>query len=205
VTEAETSAEVMADLASGTGGRLIQNSNDYDGAFRRLAAAPEYAYILGFSAANLKSDGSFHPLKIRMTAPGKLDVQARRGYYAPQPKMGADEIANQSVEDAVFSREEIKAFPLELRTQVAGAKIEVVARFQGKADQGVLTVVAALFDSHGVFVTAHQNVIHALNGPSEVKTEFDAKEGQFLVRFVIANAAGQVLAASNSTATTPTK
>jgi VWFA-related protein len=197
VTEAETSAEVMADLASGTGGRLIENSNDYDGALRRLASAPEYVYILGFSPPDLKSDGSFHPLKVHVTAPGKLDAQARRGYYAPQAKVVAEQIVRQSIEDAVFSREEIKAFPLELHTQVADAKIDVEARFQGKADQGDLTVVAALFDGDGVFVMAHQNVIHAVNGLSEVKTEFDANEGSYLVRIVIASAAAQVPAASN--------
>ena len=66
-------------------------------------------------------------------------------------------------------------------------------------------MVAALFDGDGVFVMAHQNVIHAVNGLSEVKTEFDANEGRYLVRFVIANATGQVLAASNCSTVIPSK
>jgi VWFA-related protein len=134
--EAGTSAAVMADLASGTGGRLIENTNDYDGAVRRLAAAPEYIYLLGFSPAALKPDGSLHLLKVRLTSSGKFNVQARRGYYAPQGQAGAGEIPRQAVEDALFSREEVNAHTLELHAQVAGTKLQVLAQFQGNLRSG---------------------------------------------------------------------
>jgi VWFA-related protein len=57
-------AVVLAEMAAGTGGTLIQNTNDFDGGFRRLVTPPEYIYTLGFEPEDLKPDGSFHALKV---------------------------------------------------------------------------------------------------------------------------------------------
>ena len=60
LTQAQMAADLMAELAAGTGGNFFQNNNNMQEAFHRVAAAPEYLYLLGFSPQNLKSDGSFH-------------------------------------------------------------------------------------------------------------------------------------------------
>ena len=75
---------VMAELAAGTGGTYFHNSNDLNGGFERLAAAPEYLYMLEFSIADRKQDGRYHPLKVKVNQDG-LSVQSRRGYFAPKP------------------------------------------------------------------------------------------------------------------------
>ncbi len=46
-------------------------------------ALPEIFYILGFSPQKL--DGKLHKLKVTLQGPEKLNVQARRGYYALKP------------------------------------------------------------------------------------------------------------------------
>jgi hypothetical protein len=46
-------------IADGTGGTAIENTNDYLGAVRRVAAPPEYRYVLGISPQNLAPTGSF--------------------------------------------------------------------------------------------------------------------------------------------------
>ena len=51
-TEALAKRDVMAEVAANTGGRFFENSNDLRGGFERLAAAPEYVYVLGFSPRN---------------------------------------------------------------------------------------------------------------------------------------------------------
>jgi len=71
--------DVLADLTSGTGGTFYRNRNDVDEGFRR-SALPELFYILGFSPQKL--DGRFHSLKVILQRPEKLNLQARRGYYA---------------------------------------------------------------------------------------------------------------------------
>ena len=76
----------LTELAHGTGGVYVAAGNDLDTGFRKLAT-PESYYVLGFSPAGVKADGSFHELKVRLKDPRKLSVQARGGYYAPaRPK-----------------------------------------------------------------------------------------------------------------------
>jgi VWFA-related protein len=74
--------DVMAELADGTGGTFVHNSNDLKGGLQILAAAPEFVYLLELSLENVKSDGSYHPLKVKLDREG-LKLQARRGYFAP--------------------------------------------------------------------------------------------------------------------------
>jgi VWFA-related protein len=64
LTRESMRSDILAEMASGTGGSFFQNSNDYDEGFKRLAAAPEYIYVLGFTPQNLKNDGSFHALRV---------------------------------------------------------------------------------------------------------------------------------------------
>jgi VWFA-related protein len=75
---------VMAELASGTGGSYFHNSNDLEGGFKRLTTAPEYLYLLEFSIKNVKKNGSYHRLKVTVGQDG-LKLQARRGYFADKP------------------------------------------------------------------------------------------------------------------------
>ena len=75
---------IMAELADATGGRYFHNNNDLKAGFEQVAAAPEFVYVLGFSPQNLKLDGAYHALKVKLKIPHGLDLQARRGYYAPK-------------------------------------------------------------------------------------------------------------------------
>ncbi len=75
---------VMAELADGTGGTYFHNSNDLEGGFKRLAAAPEYLYLLEFSLKGVKQNGSYHRLKVIVDQDG-VKLQARHGYFAPKP------------------------------------------------------------------------------------------------------------------------
>jgi VWFA-related protein len=78
------SEDVMAELADGTGGTYFHNSNDLEGGFKRLTTAPEYLYLLEFSVKNVKQDGTYHRLKVKVDRSG-LNLQARHGYFAPKP------------------------------------------------------------------------------------------------------------------------
>jgi VWFA-related protein len=82
---ASSEEDVLGGLADGTGGTFFHDNNDLVEGFRRVDARPEYVYVLGFSPRDLKPDGKFHDLKVTVKDSGKLNVQARRGYYAPKP------------------------------------------------------------------------------------------------------------------------
>ena len=75
---------VMAELAHGTGGNYFHNSNDIEGGFKQLTAAPEYLYMLEFSIKDVKQDGRYHRLKVKTDQKG-LILQSRDGYFAPNP------------------------------------------------------------------------------------------------------------------------
>jgi VWFA-related protein len=73
-------------VADGTAGRFITDNNDLAGAVRQLGATPKYIYVLGFSPQELKPDGSFHSLSVKLVSGHKLNLEARKGYRAPDAK-----------------------------------------------------------------------------------------------------------------------
>jgi VWFA-related protein len=77
------SENAMSELANGTGGTFFHNSNDLEGGLKSLAAPPEYLYMLGVSLKDVKANGNFHQLQVKVGEHG-LHVQARRGYFAPK-------------------------------------------------------------------------------------------------------------------------
>ncbi len=80
---AEHSGNILGELADGTGGTYFHNSNDLQGGLQQLMAGPEFLYLLEFSLADVKHDGSFHGLSVKVSHAG-ASVQARRGYFAPK-------------------------------------------------------------------------------------------------------------------------
>jgi VWFA-related protein len=76
--------DVMAEFALGSGGKFFHNSNDLEGGFKELTQAPEYVYLLEMSLENVKADGTYHRLKVKVKGErDALKVEARRGYFAP--------------------------------------------------------------------------------------------------------------------------
>jgi VWFA-related protein len=221
--EAQAQEEVLAEFAASTGGTFIHNTNDLAAGFKRLASAPEFVYVLGFTPTNLKSDGKLHNLKIVLVSKDSkgLTLQARRAYYAPQREAGAVEQARQDIEDAVFSREVMKDFPVEMHTQFfkpseTEAKLSVLARVDVKRlkyrlDAGryknSLKVVTALFDPSGNYISASEKLIDfrllegtlekRLNNGLTVKTSFDVKVGSYVIRLVVRDSEGRMMAAEN--------
>ena len=109
--------DLLAELATGTGGRYFHNNNDLYQGFRELATLPEFYYLLGFQPQNLKLDGSFHAIKVSLAEKADYTLQARRGYYAPRRLEDAAELAKREIQEALFSREEMHDIPVELHTQ----------------------------------------------------------------------------------------
>jgi VWFA-related protein len=78
-------ADVMAELADGTGGTFVHNSNDLVSGLADLISAPECLYLLSFSTANMKPNGAYHSIKVKVDQP-HMNIQARRGYFAAAPE-----------------------------------------------------------------------------------------------------------------------
>jgi len=77
------SRETLASLAADTGGRTFYDLNDLGQAFRKVQVENSSYYLLGNSPANLRSDGRFRRLRVKVDRPG-LRVASRPGHFAPK-------------------------------------------------------------------------------------------------------------------------
>jgi len=219
--------DVLEELADATGGRYFHNNNDLKAGFTQVAAAPEFVYVLGFSPQNLKLDGAYHTLKVKLTNSRGVDVQARRGYYAPRHLPNPEEDAKREIQEAMFSRDELQDIPVELHMQYfkssdVAAKIAVLARVYVKnlrfrkvdgRNNDNLTVTSGVFDRNGNFVSGMQKVVELrlqdgtlekiLNSGVTVRTNFDVAPGSYVIRLVVRDSEGQTMAARNGVVEIP--
>jgi len=222
LSAAEEQSNVLAEVSYGTGGVFHESSNNFDEGFRRVAAAPEYIYVLGFSPQNLKSDSSFHQLKVGLKdVPGSLTLEARRGYYAPRRSDDAAGAAEEAIQSALFSREELSELPIAVQTQFfrsndATAKVTVLVHLDiklfkfGKSDgrnNNTVTVVAGLFDRNGKYLQGIQKLLELhlkdetlpkLSNAITLRATFDVQPGPYLIRTIVRDSHGQMMSATNS-------
>lgn len=90
---ATTNQQVMYELAAGTGGFPILNTNDLLAGLQRIGQELNEYYLLGFSPVEM-ADGSCHALKVKVDRHG-TEVRARSGYCNVQPK---DVLAGKPIE-----------------------------------------------------------------------------------------------------------
>jgi hypothetical protein len=219
--------DVLAEISAGTGGRYYHNNNDLLQGFHELATLPEFYYVLGFSPQNLKLDGSFHAIKVTLAAKGDYVLQARRGYYAPRRLEDAAELAKREIQEALFSREEMHDIPVDLHTQFFRtgedkATVAVMAhvdlkriRFKKSDGRNVdkVIVVSGLFDRNGNYVTGLTKTIefhlkdetlqNRLSQGITVRTSLSTKPGTYMVRLVVRDDEGQMMAAANGAVDIP--
>jgi VWFA-related protein len=220
---ARQSSDVLAELADGTGGAFVQNTNDLVSGFQEVAAPPEVYYILGFSPQNLKLDGSYHTLKVTLKSPAGngLSAKARRGYYAPRHLSDADEEAKEEISQALFSRDEMNDIPIDLHTQFfksseLSAQLVVMARIDvrklpfrkvdGRNNDDIL-VVSGIFDRNGNYLQGltkklqmklkDETLAGKLNAGLSIRSEFKVAPGTYVIRLIVRDAEGQMMAARN--------
>jgi VWFA-related protein len=218
---------ILEDFAYGTGGTYFHNQNDLDVALRQAVGAPATSYLLGFSPQNLKLNGSLHTLKVSLVGKTKYSIQARRGYYAPRTLKTPEETAKEEIQEAVFSQDEIRDLPVDLQTQFfrkdqTQVRLSVLAHLDLKTikfrkvegrNHDDLTLATVIFDENGNFVTGGEKIVEMklLDSTLErldhsgitVKSSFDVKPGSYLVRLVVRDKEGELMAARNGAVVIP--
>jgi len=170
-TDVLTTADVLTALADDTGGTYFHNSNDFTGGMKELALAPPGSYLLGI-ATDGAQDGRYHALKVKTAAGLRYSVKARRGYYAEDARKAAPSLETQLAE--IVSGSEIRQ-ELPVTFAVAPRQPEdppqgltVVLNIdiphlpfhkENGRRQQTLTMVAALDDDQGNFVTGGKGSI----------------------------------------------
>ena len=91
--------EVLYQLALGTGGFVIVNTNDLLGGIEKIAREQNEYYVLGYTPSS-SDDGSCHVLKVKVDRGGTM-VRSRTGYCNIRPK---DFLAGKPVETQLEAR-----------------------------------------------------------------------------------------------------
>jgi Ca-activated chloride channel family protein len=87
-TEEELGPILLSDISEMTGGRMfkVQDVGDMEDIATRISAELRNQYVIGYRPADIKKDGNWRKLKVRLVPPPglpTLTVHFRQGYYAP--------------------------------------------------------------------------------------------------------------------------
>jgi hypothetical protein len=96
---ASDNQQVLYQLADGTGGFVILNTNDLLGGLERIAKDQNQYYLLGYKPG-VSAEGSCHSLKVKVDR-GGTSVRARSGYCNVRP---VDLLAGNSIEKDLETR-----------------------------------------------------------------------------------------------------
>ncbi len=95
-------------LAHETGGELIKNLDNIDQALSEIMKRTSVTYMLSFQPKDLRPDGKYHKLKVKLKdAPKKARLNHRPGYFAPTPYASQARITQKnSAAETLLSGEE---------------------------------------------------------------------------------------------------
>ena len=101
----QTNQQFMYQLAEGTGGFVIMNTNDLLGGLDRIAKDQSEYYLLGYRPPD-SPEGSCHTLKVKVDRGGTI-VRSRSGYCNVRP---VDLLAGKPIEK-IWNRARTEARP----------------------------------------------------------------------------------------------
>jgi len=201
-----------AAAASGTGGQLVRNTNDFIGGLHTLAALPAVSYLLGFSPQS-EPDNALHTLKLRLNHRSGFQVDARPGYYSEAAHK--TETVQQRIDREAAADGTLVDFPAFIRLSQGDGKIRIDVqvdirdfRFLELAGRSMqqLTFVTVLRDSSGNYVSGKQAVMDLALTPAKLAefraggirtaVTFDAPKGSYQVREIVREAGQNRMAAS---------
>jgi VWFA-related protein len=113
----EDSRDTLATLSTDTGGKAFFDLGDLSGAFPKIQQDNGGYYLLGYNlGANIKRDGSWRQIRVKVNAPG-AHVRFRDGYYAPRDFQHLQkEDRDQQLADAVNSDNPVVDLPVAVET-----------------------------------------------------------------------------------------
>jgi VWFA-related protein len=115
----EDSRDTLATLASDTGGRAFFDLGDLSDAFPKIQQENGGYYLLGYDLpADVKRDGSWHAIRVKVNAPGAR-VRYRNGYYAPRDFQHLEKEGREAqIADALRSENPSVDLPVAVETAV---------------------------------------------------------------------------------------
>jgi VWFA-related protein len=115
--------DAMNLFAGGTGGRAFYVINDVTAAIKTAIEDSEVTYALGFYPGDIKLDGSYHSLSVKVARKG-VDLRYRKGYFATDLRPATEKENQRAIQD-VF------ATPLESTDIGMSARLDPYVRQAG--------------------------------------------------------------------------
>jgi VWFA-related protein len=115
----EDSRDTLATLSTDTGGKAFFDLGDLSDAFPKIQQDSGGYYLLGYNLPpDVKRDGRWHPIRVKVTAPGAR-VRYRNGYYAPRDFQHLEkEDRDRQLADALQSENPEVDLPIAVETAV---------------------------------------------------------------------------------------
>ncbi|MGH9394019.1 MAG: VWA domain-containing protein [Terriglobales bacterium] len=184
----ETETNVLSMLANNTGGVMVENRNELDRAYDRLAAGAPVSYLLEVAPGEGKPD-DFHHLEVKVNGHPEARVAARPGYY---PASGVDdgiagppELAKNLM--AALAGQPLYQVPVEVKMAAlqpsadgpSGVQLGLLisprnlpfTEVKGKQHE-TLRVIATLNDAHGNLVVGREGIVE-LNLSDATRKQLD--------------------------------
>ena len=221
--EHEVSNDPMAAIAYGTGGKFFHDNNDMVGGVRQLAESPEVSYVLGFSPEEIKDNGVFHNLKVKVPGQHDLRIAARPGYFALSKQEAAPGVKFQKLNKEVMAPDTISEISTEVTTNsgvlatgepalrvsvhVPGHSMQF--KKENKRHNERIIFVTALFDMQDHYLAGSEVVmdmklldathINIARDGVDSKSTLQAPSGTYRLRQVVQEVVGGKLSAISRT------
>jgi VWFA-related protein len=219
--ERDVSNDSMAVLASSTGGKFFHNSNDLGGGLVEIAALPEVTYALGFYPDDLKENGAYHNLKVRIPGMQNVSISARPGYFAQSHEKNSPSVKFQKLTKQVMASDTVTEVGTDVSTQsgkiaTGESALKVVVHVNGrslnfKKENNLrnerLIFITALFDLQGHYLAGNEAVMdmnlkdamyaQISKDGVDAHATFQAPPGTYRLREVVQEVVGGRLAASS--------
>jgi hypothetical protein len=221
--ERDVSNDSMSVLASSTGGKFFHNSNDLGGGLVEIAALPEVTYALSFYPDDLKENGAYHTLKVRVPGMHDVSISARPGYFAQSHERNSPSAKFQKLTKQVMANDNISEVGADVATQsgtnAAGeSALKVVVHVNGKSlsfkkENNIrnerLIFITALFDMQNHYLGGNEAVMdmnlkdatfaEISKDGVDAKTTLQAPPGTYRLREVVQEVVAGRLSASSRT------
>jgi VWFA-related protein len=144
----QESRETLQGLADDTGGLLVRGPSEVDSGLRRMVEDNAAYYVMAYEPVNLKRDGRFRKIEVRLPGRPDLLVRTRRGYFAPDNrKPGAPSAA--AAAPHALDEAEARAL-LAAPIPAGGIPVRLAADYVDLPPAGAQAIVQANVDLAGV-------------------------------------------------------
>ncbi len=93
VKRGSLSADSLFYMANGTGGKLIEGTNDLAKGFGRAMRRSLHSYLVSVQVDDVAFDGSYHELEVKLRSSQKgVQLHHRGGYFAPLPFKNQEDV-----------------------------------------------------------------------------------------------------------------